>query len=993
MKTNRQIYKISAALGIFLILQTVLAKGPSPEKEHNFGRAEVVDRVILSVIEHYYDPARIDPLDMFRSMIDALQKGIAEIKVSFDKENQKASIDVLDNQIVIDTSELNSPWDLSRAIHKVFRFIQEQLPREEYDYRTLEYATANAMLMSLDPHSNALPPEIFKELRMEIAGEFGGLGIRITTDRRPPCHGNLTVVDVFDNTPASRSGLKPGDQIIRIEGESTVNITTSEAAQRLRGPPGSSVRIQIRRTDGTNRTLNVQREMVSIDSVEWKMLDDKVGYVLLRAFQNNSLDQFRAALKSLQDLKSKGLILDLRDNPGGSLPVAIDIVDSFISSGTIVKTAGRNGEKLEVNNANADGTEALYPIAVLINSNSASAAEILAGALRNHSRALLVGETTFGKGSVQFLQPIPDGGALKLTSAQYLTPGDISIQAVGVAPDVIFVPYTVDLRNMDLGRANLRFSEADLEHHLDRPSIRTRSDRPGAAEAMLFIPAAKRKADQDRYKRCFVDNDDRRTYQERYEVEFSRRLIAKAKPATSEELLVLAREQIAEDNKGHAQSMQRALKKLGVDWSPAPESATPLENNKKSAKNPPVTATARIIDKVELGKNIRIKATVKNSSAETIYQLRAVTKSDNHMLDGHDLVFGKVKPGQRKNWTAVVELPPTAPARVDEVTVKFDAASGPVPEPVIVEVKIPERPRPRLAYSWQFEDLGNGNGVVETGEEVIAHVTVKNVGRGATVDAQADLSAKPGVDVVQGRFELGRLRPGESARGRFRLRVGEQFHEKTVELSFSVRDWIPARFLIGQVLLQREIDLSVSPPTPGPESASGGVTIQKEDGAVLREGPSSENRDVARAIQGASFIVDASIGNFFRVVLDKNRHAWIKRSDTTPGKGSHPKFSPTFVEPPLISIKGKQVRRVQNDKIVIEGEAKHPVHVRDLMVFVGDSKLLYMPNKDKSSSGRVEFKLDVPLEIGANLVMVVARHDDKDVSSMPIFVRRDAPKE
>ncbi|MBW2278164.1 MAG: PDZ domain-containing protein, partial [Deltaproteobacteria bacterium] len=248
-------------------------------------KAQVVDRVILAVMEYYYDSSRIDPVGMFKSAMDGLQMSIAEVKVEYDDKQGWATVEVLDEKLKVDMGEIRSPWALSRALRRVLGFMDEQLPKGENDPLEVEYRVANGILQTLDPHSNALPPDLYEDLRMGTSGEFGGLGIKITTDRRSPCNGTLTVVEVFENTPAERAGLKTGDKILRIESESTVNITTSEAAERLRGTPGTKVKVQIRRVDGSVKNVEITRRLIPIESVVWKMLDGDVGYISLEAFQ------------------------------------------------------------------------------------------------------------------------------------------------------------------------------------------------------------------------------------------------------------------------------------------------------------------------------------------------------------------------------------------------------------------------------------------------------------------------------------------------------------------------------------------------------------------------------------------------------------------------------------------------------------------------------------------------------------------------------------
>ncbi len=979
-----------------LVLFAISLVSPSPAaalpaaEDHELGDAAVLDRVILSVIENYYDPSRINSKKMFISTMEILQKAIAELKVVIDEEKHLCSIELLGAKHTLDLSELKSPWSLSTHLRKAMRFIASKLPKKEYDFMELEYAAANAMLSALDPHSNALPPDIYEYLRMDTVGEFGGLGIKITTDRRPPCHGNLTVVEVFDGTPADHAGLKVGDQIMRIDDESTVNITTSEAADRLRGKPGTRVKVQIKRTNNTLVSLNIERATIPIRSVEHEMLSGKVGYLRLLAFQENSAAEITQALLEMHEKKMKGLILDLRSNPGGLLHIAIAIADSFLPSGTIVTTAGRRAEDRSVENATADNTEPMYPMVVLINSNSASAAEILAGALRNHGRALLIGETTFGKGSVQMVQQIPGGGAIKLTSAQYLTPGDISIQAVGVQPDVTFLPVSVDSDAIDLVPSETRFSEADLDHHLDRPNVRSRTDRDRAVKATLFIPRQELAQDRARYKQCYVDEETDFSYKGRYESDFSRRLIAEAEEgSTAEELLLHAKGLIEADAKAQGKAIEKALKKMKVDWTVPGDLETAAGEKKTS---PRISATAQLIGRLAPGSACKLRVTVKNGTKQPLYRLRAVTESDNYLFDGLELVFGKVPPGKSRTWTDTVEIPITARPRVDDVTVGFDALTGLVPKPAKLEAKILERAEPRLLYNWQFIDLDNGNGQFEPGEELTMHITIKNVGKGSTADAEAGLSAKPGIDLIYGRFNIGALGPGETADGVLRMRIAENFPLSEAELSLSIREWIELEGGIPTTrdLMSRDIIIPVSNEKRAVGQTAGTVTVKSGGPVLLRERPVKDGHAVATVENGAVFTTDGATESFYRVRIDKDHHAWLSTTDVVPGgKGGH-KVTPVFIEPPKIQIKGSLVKRTKKNTFLLKGRAMHPVNVRDVVIFRGEQKILYLPSR--TTADHIDFSAEIPLEDGANNILVVARHNDKVMGSESVFIRSDQSK-
>lgn len=304
---------------------------------------------------------------------------------------------------------------------------------ERVDTEKLIYGAIQGMLQSLDPHSSFMTAEVFKELQVETRGSFEGLGIEITVRE-----GVLTVVSPIDDTPAFRAGLKAADQILKINGEPTKDMTLMEAIKRLRGPKGTKVTITIMRKGWSEpKDFTLTRDVIPIASVKYEKLPDNLGYVRIKSFQEGTAQDLEKALRDLENVPGglKGLLLDLRNNPGGLLPQAIEVADKFIADGLIVYTEGRQ-ERKEYR-AHLEGTRRDFPMVVLVNGGSASASEIVAGALQDHRRALLLGSPTFGKGSVQSIYgPLEDGSGLRLTVALYYTPKGRSIQAKGIMPDV-----------------------------------------------------------------------------------------------------------------------------------------------------------------------------------------------------------------------------------------------------------------------------------------------------------------------------------------------------------------------------------------------------------------------------------------------------------------------------------------------------------------------------------------------------------------------------
>jgi carboxyl-terminal processing protease len=319
------------------------------------------------------------------------------------------------------------------------------------------------MLSSLDPHSSFLKPDDFKELQVETKGSFSGIGIEITTK-----DDMLTVVSPIEDTPAFKAGIQAGDRIIKIEGESTKEMSLVEAVKKLRGPKGSEVTISIHREGWTDlQEFTIVRDVIPIVSVRSSVLEPGYGYVRITNFQRNTAQDLQNRLEDLvKEGMLKGLILDLRNNPGGLLDSSVKIVDIFLDEGIIVSTKGRLKDQNLEFSAHSGGPEYDFPIIILINGGTASASEIVAGALQDHKRALILGTQSFGKGSVQTIFPMPDGAGLRLTTARYFTPNGTSIQAKGITPDVL-VPR-VAAKAEDSPKDSMKFlREKDLRHHLE----------------------------------------------------------------------------------------------------------------------------------------------------------------------------------------------------------------------------------------------------------------------------------------------------------------------------------------------------------------------------------------------------------------------------------------------------------------------------------------------------------------------------------------------
>jgi carboxyl-terminal processing protease len=334
---------------------------------------------------------------------------------------------------------------------------------EEVGTKKLIYGAINGMLTSLDPHSSFMPPDMYKEMKIDTKGSFGGLGIEITIK-----DGFLTVISPIEDTPAFKAGIKAGDQILKIEDKFTKDMSIMDAVKRMRGPKGSKITITIMR-DGFERPkeFTLTRDIIQVKSVKFKTLDAGYGYVRIAQFQEKTDEDLAKALKALKDENKgtiKGLIIDLRNDPGGLLDQAVKVSDHFIEEGLIVYTEGRDPDSKMKFYAKKGGKEPRYPIVVLINGGSASASEIVAGALQDHNRAVIMGTQSFGKGSVQTIIPLSEDSGLRLTTALYYTPNGRSIQAKGIVPDITV--EAMELASTEK-KDTLHIREKDLENHFE----------------------------------------------------------------------------------------------------------------------------------------------------------------------------------------------------------------------------------------------------------------------------------------------------------------------------------------------------------------------------------------------------------------------------------------------------------------------------------------------------------------------------------------------
>lgn len=979
-------------------------KTPAP---YDLTQLKVVNEVLKTVRDRYVDPKRVKPKDMLLSALNYVQRDVAQVIVLHDEAapTVRVRVDTQEKEFRVDN--VQGPWDVSARLREVFAFVQEGLRGTEVDLREVEYAACNGMLHTLDPHSVLLSPEAYKEMNLSTSGQFGGLGIVISIRDQ-----QLTVINPMPGTPAGRAGIKKYDRIVKINNESTLNMGLNEAVNHLRGQPSTKVTVWVKR-DGeggwqTPKPFELQREVIRVASVEHRLLEGNVGYVRLKQFQANTSADLDAALSDMRkNGELKGLVLDLRGNPGGLLEQAAKVADKFIAEGPLVATVGNPSEGREEKVAHEGGTEPNYPIALLVNGSSASASEIVAGALKNHDRAVVIGETTFGKGSVQLVfNDLPDKAALKLTIAQYLTePGDISIQGTGVTPDIQLDPMTVDPLEMDLTVDSGMLKERDLSRSLSNSKARE-GQRP--VEALRFNLSQK---DRQELRERGGDPDD--VFALDFPIKFARDFVSRAPAGKRPDQLRAAKAFVSDVRAAELAKTATDLQQAGVDWSDAPGDVAALPQPQAPAGVEVKVETDRPQNEVTAGEPVNLKVTVTNKGTVPLYRLYAVTKSDNGMFDNKELVIGRLDPGKSKVATAplgwceteghkvgstapapkdaprVCRVPREALTRADGIKLHFEEARGRAPADAETRLTIKALERPVFAYSYQIADnrKGNGDGRAQKGEGYTMFLTVRNAGKGRSFETQANLRnlSGDGLFLHEGRFDIANMAPGETRKVAFTFDIEGQLSEKEAKLELSISD---------RDLRENVVEKVRMPLADGVQfTAASGAVKAKAQGAELLQSPDVGARVFGRLPAGGTVAVMATTGVFTKVNLGGNRFAFVRSSDVEAGAaaGGAVAFDDAMAHaPPFVEVTAPTLA-TKEAHLPIKGLTTDDARLLDAYVFVGSRKVFYRSNRNGPDPKKMSFETDVPLRPGVNLVTVVARENPETTTRRLFIIRKDGP--
>ena len=777
---------------LFFVLScsTNAATPPSTNYDAAFP-SPLIAEVLMRVQLDYVDPERLLPQRMLQGALDELSIAIPEIQVNSRFEQKSHAIDLkvenqneeITYQSLRDLDELNQllqqmvssikgSWSASAQIDKV------------------EQALIVGLLSELDPHSTLLAKEIYEEFQVNTRGNFGGVGIVVGIRNN-----QMIVITPIEGTPAAKAGIRAMDRIVRIGDEETENMNMADTVNKLRGQAGSPITLHIMRPGfSAPKKIELMRTTIQIDSVESVDLtpqpEEIIRYIKIKNFQQNTDEDLASKLRDIDQLK--GLIIDIRNNPGGLLYQAVRVSDYFLPDDkTIVATLGnlQNSSSYRSHWGLNNKKLVTVPIIVLINNGSASASEILAAALKNNERAILIGEQTFGKGSIQTIESLQDNSALKLTVARYLTPGDQSIQSIGVTPDIALYPVVISDDQLRLIREK-DYREENLRGHFQ---VAEQAGEPLAA--LPYVVSEVENPDdvmvRDEYTIESLNED--------FFIEIARKILNEYQGDSDQTLLETAL-QVQKDMMPHQDArIVEALGERDIDWQHASSKTDPqlqveiqsemLTSSRKNWIPAPALIPAE--------SQVRFRVSVKNVGSEPVSRLISLTGSDHSVFDGHQLPFGYLAPGESQVKTFEMEIPKEMNNSVHAIDFEFldhqlrkraadriFLASGAAPAPKFSF-------RLELFDDGRFGSQGNGDQVLQAGEKIALRLKVLNSGDGDSEDSLVLLrnrGEQTEVVLSRSRFALGALPSGDEKEALLLFQVNDHAALETLELFIEVHD-------------------------------------------------------------------------------------------------------------------------------------------------------------------------------------------------------------
>jgi carboxyl-terminal processing protease len=968
--------------------QTVFELGAAGEasaseyRQSDLARLRLLTICIGYIRSQYVVPERVKPMPMMAGALKAAEALVPDLMVSFNAADpEKATsveVRIGDLTKIFPLEKMSDLYQMNWRLVDMFEFISSHLP-SDVKPEEVEYAAINGMLQPLDEHSMYLPPDAYEQMQLDTQGRFGGLGIVISSRG-----GYVTVMSVMEDTPAWRAALKTGDQIIEINEESTMNMPLTEAVSKLRGDPGTKVSLVVDRKGWSDpRTIAVERAEIKVQSVKTQVLGNGIGYAKLVHFQEDTAAELSRQLEDLRRRGSlKGLVLDMRQNPGGLLDQAVEVGDLFLKSGTLVVTEGEGSRLRQAFEADRGDAFENLPTVVLVDGGSASAAEIVAGALKYNDRAMLIGSTTFGKGTVQVMHEVGEG-ALKLTVAQYLIPGDLSIQGVGVVPDLELVPTSI-------GKKNILMGLTDYKRFMD-PKRRLDAFGEIAADIPVQVIPYLVKSEEE-------DQDEDNDVLEELPVEddaFKRdEAIDLAASIVSATVTFADSSRKAQLKNGHqaavawknAQDLKisSSLVGRGVDWASGPVVESPSVAIGFSAGNAALVA----------GTSATMNMSVTNRGDKPMFRVRASIKSDNLVIDGREFIFGRIDPGSTVSRQIHFKVPRETWERRDQVELfLYQNAVDGIPSGVRNEyVDFAPVDRPRFGYAGVVVDRdGNGDGVLNPGEKADMVFAITNVGKGDAPRVMASIGNRSGENLYlrTGRETIGDgIKAGASKSVRFSVErraaaASAKSLDTALKIEFSVFDLAVREYLAEEIVLP-------SSDKPGPAFvAKPGVVRTVKPGVRLFAAASVESSTLASVPEGATLRSTGFFPGFFKVDMADGIPGFVVSTDVMEllpdtKADTMPSMAGTDNVAPLLDIQFSRADGI-SPVVRIRGRigffGKSANVRRKVLVFRENDKVYFWTGKGGTDTDTVEIDTTVRLQKGRNSLAVYAI-EGKDRSSV-----------
>ena len=967
-----------AAFALAVALAWAVAAAHPAGSEEN-SRPKITGAVFNIVRNNFPYKSQIDFPKMLKKGLDNLETRIDEVLVEWDKNGGGFKLVAGQQEREFRYKEPESWDDLKKISTDAFSFIRKNTNPEERSDSDIEYALVNGMLSTVDRHSRIIPPRDYEEFIIETEGSFTGLGIVISTSK-----GWITVVSPIEDTPAYRAGMKSGDRIVQIENESTVNMSIVEAVHRLRGPKGEPVNIRILRDSMTKPTpLTIVRDVIKIESVEHHLFPGGILYLKIKNFQRNTTDSAIEAIKEIKKelgrkkAEIEGIILDVRDNPGGLLNQAASISDMFLKYGTVFSV--KSGTNVSPYSASGrDRFELREKTVVLINSGSASASEIVTGALKENDRALTMGTKTFGKGSIQNIFELEDGAALKLTIGNYLIPGEKSIHRVGITPDIFIEEVGFSKKKVVYKTPEFAFLlEKYREEREDEEGVRD-PDPPVHSFKILNESLTEEEETPDGVSKPPSDGEKKKRREKDPLIAAARRIITGTNGIYRSDMLKTAGEILEAIGREEDLRIREKLAGLKVDWAEGENGGGRADLRVKVIPEEPV---------FKAGDEGRIKVEVLNAGSEPVYKLTALISSENRLLDGREFVFGRINPGQKVKWEAPLKTPENVRTRNDECVIKFFDSSRKEVFSQTFAVSFKGNERPAISYNYEIVDdgrfgsKGNGDGRISEGETVSLLFRIKNSGAGAGEELGLYLKNRSGKRVFLEKAieELGEMRPGEMKDVAMRFRVEKQDKDKAAEKAEF--DLTANDFQIG---FSSKYGIEIPVVAAAEFSPEPGAVTLPRDTEIL--GGSFEGAQaVFTAGAGSSYLTEGAAGQWLKIKLDKDAAGWVKTSDTVAFEGEKPSpdFRHALERSPLITLEAVPTV-TDSSEIEITGSAKDAEPVVNVSFFNNNDKIHVI------NSGRKEqnFTFTIPLEDGLNRLEITAKDSGNLKTVRTFFIRK-----